>query len=679
MATPIQLKHSSQAGRVPNAGVLTNGELAINTKDVKAYIKNSDGQVVQIAGADNPTTDGRYVKLDGDGTAQEITGTGGLKTAGLLESDGGLDVTGNATLNDALVVKKYFQAGTWDTDSQGEQPFGEDYNFAVLNDAQALFAGDIRAYQGINALGGGNGGGDIGLFYDGDPNFVCYLRPSQRSTLRGFAGGGLGIFQETGATDSFMLSVNGNIDTQDSVAEIAYSAYLTLDGTVTPGTQTKLLTFFDAAVNTAGSTNPNDTSQMCKYVYGFKANNNISIPRSQAAYGFMSQLYLSGEPLQEAVLKFNYFAEGNAPNFFTGSTYIGGSVSRNTRELWESTLTEEQKEQLAAGTLAIPANVSTPGDGSFVRQWWYNQQSAEDQLLIDSGELEYPSHFQAANFVDTFDLGVTTNIDLLEDGQAKFKTNVFIEGTIPSLVLDNTAAAGDYKRWRFTADKDGKLFFQAINDGGAGSGNLFQMQRTGNSVDTFDAVKDGNVWFSINNVNQTLDCNGRAEFAAGVSVTGGWPAGVVNGMGFDSGRAVRLIANSESIITLNEDNSYKLGLSPSITGDGSGSYGYGVVFAPTVTGEYKAEINLMRTQPTLAGAKTPTLNYYSVTNISSPPTEVENVSGFNVSDTIAFGTKTNFGFSSGLSENGTKSFNFYASGTAPNYFRGDVGISNVVR
>ena len=42
-------------------------------------------------------------------------------------------------------------------------------------------------------------------------------------------------------------------------------------------------------------------------------------------------------------------------------------------ELWESTLTEEQKEQLSAGTLAIPANVSTPGDGSFVRRWWYNQ------------------------------------------------------------------------------------------------------------------------------------------------------------------------------------------------------------------------------------------------------------------------------------------------------------------
>lgn len=137
----------------------------------------------------------------------------------------------------------------------------------------------------------------------------------------------------------------------------------------------------------------------------------------------------------------NIFVAGTAPNFFAGNTFIGGSSSRNTRELWESTLTEEQKEQLASGTLAIPANVSTPGDGSFVRQWWYDQQSAEDQALIDAGELEYPEHFQAANFVDTFDLGVTTNINLLSDGAAYFKGNVTGGGT------DETAP-----QWTIAAD-----------------------------------------------------------------------------------------------------------------------------------------------------------------------------------------------------------------------------------
>ena len=114
---------------------------------------------------------------------------------------------------------------------------------------------------------------------------------------------------------------------------------------------------------------------------------------------------------------YNFFAGDLAPNFFLGDTYIGGTHTRNTRELWESLLTEEQKEELAAGTLAIPANVETPGDGSFFRQWYYDQQDAETQALLNSGELEYPELLQPANFVDSFALGDNTNINLNSNGR----------------------------------------------------------------------------------------------------------------------------------------------------------------------------------------------------------------------------------------------------------------------
>ena len=127
-------------------------------------------------------------------------------------------------------------------------------------------------------------------------------------------------------------------------------------------------------------------------------------------------------------LAYGFYSDGAAPSFFSGDTYIGGTTARNTRELWEFTLTEEQKEQLEAGTLVAPANVSTPGDGSFARQWWYDQQSAEDQALIDSGELDYPSHFQAANFVDTFALGDNTAINLLSNGRGEFGGGVKVAG-----------------------------------------------------------------------------------------------------------------------------------------------------------------------------------------------------------------------------------------------------------
>ena len=139
--------------------------------------------------------------------------------------------------------------------------------------------------------------------------------------------------------------------------------------------------------------------------------------------------YLSRVQNSSGEAAFGFYGDGDAPNFFKGNTYIGGTATRNTRELWESTLTEEQKEQLSAGTLAIPANVSIPGDGSFVRQWWYDQQSAEDQALIDSGELDYPKNFQAANFTDTFALGDLTQLDLMSNGVAKISGISFTKNT----------------------------------------------------------------------------------------------------------------------------------------------------------------------------------------------------------------------------------------------------------
>ena len=99
--------------------------------------------------------------------------------------------------------------------------------------------------------------------------------------------------------------------------------------------------------------------------------------------------------------------------FVNRDIYIGGTTSRSTFELWKSTLTEEQREQLEAGTLVAPANVSLPGDGEFARQWWYNEQSTETQELIDSGELEYPTQFAAATFTDTFDLDTTTRTRII--------------------------------------------------------------------------------------------------------------------------------------------------------------------------------------------------------------------------------------------------------------------------
>ena len=170
----------------------------------------------------------------------------------------------------------------------------------------------------------------------------------------------------------------------------------------------------------------NDADKIARDVVSFNAGPNHFAPCTGSPIAFKANNpRFASHPGKGS---YNFYAAGTAPNFLKGDTYIGGDVARNTFDLWKSTLTEEQLEQYKAGTYAVPANVSVPGDGSFARQWWYNQQSAEDQALLDAGELEYPTHLAAATFTDTFELGVITNINLNSSGLGEFKGGVKVSG-----------------------------------------------------------------------------------------------------------------------------------------------------------------------------------------------------------------------------------------------------------
>ena len=139
---------------------------------------------------------------------------------------------------------------------------------------------------------------------------------------------------------------------------------------------------------------------------------------------------------------FGLYSSGTAPSFHKGDFLVGGTPSLNTFELWKSTLTSLQLDELENGTLVAPANVSSPGDGEFARQWWYDQQSAEDQALIDSGELEYPEHLAAATFTDTFALSDNTKINLLSNGLGEFSGGVSVKGGTAADVVDGLIKEG---------------------------------------------------------------------------------------------------------------------------------------------------------------------------------------------------------------------------------------------
>ena len=247
--------------------------------------------------------------------------------------------------------------------------------------------------------------------------------------------------------------INANLQLGDAngPANVGLISTLTLSGNNQDGYRSQLkytgngTSEADATVNAIGIRDRLniDSGHLKSYkAFASEASNSFDEDTTQVKdyYGF----FVDGNTEKIAkVNSFAFYSGAKIPSYSTGSMYIGGTTSRNTRQLWESTLTEEQQEQLAAGTLAIPANVSTPGDGSFVRQWWYDQQSAEDQALIDAGELDYPEHLKAANFTDTFDLGDNTRINLLNNGLGEFKGGVKITGGTAGTVSPGISAGNN--------------------------------------------------------------------------------------------------------------------------------------------------------------------------------------------------------------------------------------------
>ena len=323
----------------------------------------------------------------------------GSQISSLLPANHNVDVKGVVSN-----VPQYTGTGT-----------GENYNFYAGGNAPSYFQGLTEHEGGVKVTGGSLPTVTSSGFYS--------VSGGDNVTLRAYAtDGNTGAPRVVWSAPGSRIGLMGNPDVK---------GYAHVSGSMlTSQTDANAYAFwsFPSSINTTPSQNvhlissrfPGSSKGNLQQIIHFSNHNtNTSI---SDVYGFRSEIDIGADD------RFNFYAAGNAPSYYAGSTYIGGNTTRNTFELWKSTLTEEQLEQLEAGTLVAPANVATPGDGSFARQWWYDQQDAETQTLINSGELEYPEHLAAATFTDTFALGDNTNINLNSNGLGEFKGGVKVTG-----------------------------------------------------------------------------------------------------------------------------------------------------------------------------------------------------------------------------------------------------------
>ena len=426
MAVRIILKNSSVEDKRPSVSQLENGEIALNYNEAGAFLtcKDTNGDIQQVGGVkindvapDAPPIQCLWFQpssltlfvYDGDSWLPVAGGGGG--------TPGGGDIT-QIIGNQGIDANEIAGIVTLDVELDGTN-CGLKFNSSKLSAEIASDSklGSVKIGDGINVDAAGTISVDLGdsLVYRGS---VDLNEPPSGQITPDPAEKG----------DTYVVSLNADpID--NGWTGIGGDAAVAGDLVVYNGTEWEI-------INTGGSIDAFDDRYV--RIEGPDSPDNQTITgtgglKTEGLLESAGGVKVSGGSADG----FAYFTDQTDNNFFAGDVYIGGTTARNTFDLWKSTLTEEQLEQLEAGTLVAPANVSLPGDGEFARQWYYDQQDEETQALLDSGELEYPIHLAASTFTDTFALGDNTRINLNSNGSSSFA----LDATIHDLTVGRGAGA----------------------------------------------------------------------------------------------------------------------------------------------------------------------------------------------------------------------------------------------
>lgn len=171
--TTFQLYYSTVAGRVPTAGDLVDGELAINTSDGVIYYKDPLGNIQTITGASSPgvnTFNGRfgtvtlqntdvttalgYTPVQPDGTGS--TGTWGISISGNAAT--ATEATHAASADSATTATSATSATSASTAdfsaTSGEAEMLVTSNFEIVQSGTKLYF----KYNGVNVASLDNNG-----------------------------------------------------------------------------------------------------------------------------------------------------------------------------------------------------------------------------------------------------------------------------------------------------------------------------------------------------------------------------------------------------------------------------------------------------------------------------------------------------------------------------------------
>ena len=503
MSVDIRLKHSSQAGKVPDAGSLKSGEVAINTADVKAYIKNADGQVVQIAGADNPSNDGRYLRIDSGAGAQTVESTETTTFSGSAEFAGDVVALNPAeNLPDATLLANGLVYGTrMEARNQTGQPTfvgslvdtndGSFENTARIEaDGSAEFAGDVTTK--LSSSGWWGDGGVI----QGAGGYLYIAQNTNTASNQLFK-----LKNDNLGGDVVIFEANGTAQFKGDVAIGDSSAFFGTIGDAVALLPNSIVDQFKTVIDGLPKTQPYDAT---------------TLPADLPT------------PLKDALVRVTTAGKINLNS--NGSADFAGDVT-STLNSWDTTNPASLGVNIAPGGLVQVKRSSASSTAKLLQGFGgtaetttiYSDGSATFGVFTDSADL---SASQGTGKTDIYNAGSSAEVRISKNAAntalgTYVRTNIFdATGKAQALVIGNenninlaTGAVNADGAHTVEINADGSASFAKYVDSGHTTGEGLMRIRQDSDTSAFAIYKTDSYDYKVRILG-----DGSAEFAGDVNV-----------------------------------------------------------------------------------------------------------------------------------------------------------------
>ena len=502
MSIDITLKHSSVAGKVPNPSDLKPGEVAVNSADVKAFIKDKSGAIVQLAG---PGSDTDAVLKVGDTMTGALVLPVAAPTADAEAANKKYvdDVAADAVVNADV---KYVEVSGDSMTGQLVLPGGGGDEEAIQKqEVEALISGSIVAAPYVK-VAGDNMTGDLTLGTD-----KITLKAADGSIT---AAGTLRINDASGDAQAYLVN-DGSLNVAwgqlssglaTYVSGVNGQYYIGFDGTANSGTIT--MDPADGSITAAGDVK----------IGGLSSAPNITLAADGTAT-FKGRLDVAPNGIATSTDYVSLYAEGAVGvrrNSGTGSDYLWVGISGTT----ETSRINKNGSASFAGDVTVGGDPNGgANDGSRVRSTGLIQASRASNLLLWAGHTtggptatstikgDGSATFAGAVSSPTFDQastssqgyllsnagalncqreagntksvflaydGTTNTVEIKSDGSATFAGDVKIGplSSAPNITLSSSQGSALFAAGNTVIADGGNIYMNSAGSANSGNSNL---------------------------------------------------------------------------------------------------------------------------------------------------------------------------------------------------------------